>query len=536
MHREVVERNVELDVGVEQHQLPRDPRLLGILDQGLAPFRLLDFAGALQEGFEVAIFGDQLRRGLDADAGNAGNVVGGIAGQRLHLDHLLRRHAEFLDHLGYADAAILHGVVHDDAVGDELHQVLVGGHDGRGRAPFAGQPRIGRDQVVGLEAGLLQAGQVEGAHRLANEGELGNEVVRRRRPVCLVLRIDLVAEGDFRLVEDDGQMRRPVVLRHVAQQLPEHVAETEHRVDLQAIRLAVQGRQRVIGAEDVGGAIDQEDVVALAGRFCGDRLGGLGLISLGGGALGGFRHGRNLGIFAPIDSLQSALCRDFCALCSTQSGCVHSSSVSPWLDGTPRDLTMATQLDTLTAKLRAIEAEIEVEMAKRREEMRFHLENRRIVFEQEASRLHREIKTRLSRYLLDAHPLVMLVTPVIYALVIPMALFDLAVMAYQAICFPVYGIPKVRRRDYLVFDRHHLAYLNALEKLNCAYCSYANGLAAFFREVAARTEVYWCPIKHARRVLGPHPHYQGFADFGDAEGFRKKINAMKDGVKIEGVA
>jgi hypothetical protein len=90
-----------------------------------------------------------------------------------------------------------------------------------------------------------------------------------------------------------------------------------------------------------------------------------------------------------------------------------------------------------------------------------------------------------------------------------------------------------RRRDYLVFDRHHLAYLNAIEKLNCAYCSYANGMAAFVREVAARTEVYWCPIKHARRVLGPHPHDQGFADFGDATGFREKIDAMKDGVKIE---
>jgi hypothetical protein len=52
---------------------------------------------------------------------------------------------------------------------------------------------------------------------------------------------------------------------------------------------------------------------------------------------------------------------------------------------------------------------------------------------------------------------------------------------------------------------------------------------AFAREVASRTEVYWCPIKHARRVLGPHPHYQGFADFGDAEGFRKHLD-LKDGV------
>lgn len=194
---------------------------------------------------------------------------------------------------------------------------------------------------------------------------------------------------------------------------------------------------------------------------------------------------------------------------------------------------MTTQLDTLMEKLRSVEAEIEVEMAKRREEMRFHLENRKIVFEREASQVHREIKTSAMRYLIDVGPLVILVAPVIYSLIIPMVLLDLGVMAYQAICFPVYRIPKVRRRDYLVFDRHHLAYLNAIEKVGCAYCSYANGLAAFFREVAARTEVCWCPIKHARRVLGPHPYYQGFADFGDADTYRAKIDAMKEGVRIE---
>lgn len=195
---------------------------------------------------------------------------------------------------------------------------------------------------------------------------------------------------------------------------------------------------------------------------------------------------------------------------------------------------MTTQLDTLMEKLRDVEAEIEVELAKRREELRFHFEKRRIVFEQEVARLHRELKTRLSRYIIEANPLTVLTAPVIYSLIVPIALLDLSVMAYQAICFPVYRIPKVRRRDYLVFDRHHLAYLNAIEKFNCAYCSYANGAIAFVREVASRTEVYWCPIKHARRVLGPHPHYQGFADFGDAEGYRTKIRQLEHGMKIEG--
>jgi hypothetical protein len=195
---------------------------------------------------------------------------------------------------------------------------------------------------------------------------------------------------------------------------------------------------------------------------------------------------------------------------------------------------MTAQLDELMEKLRSVEAEIETALTKRREELRFRLDNHRIVFEQQVLRIHRAIKIRASRYFIDANPLIVLSAPVIYSLIVPFVLIDLWVMAYQAICFPIYKIPKVRRRDYLVFDRHHLAYLNIIEKINCAYCSYCSGAIAFVREVASRTEVYWCPIKHARRVLGPHPHYQGFADFGDAEQYREKLAQMKDGVKIEG--
>ncbi len=277
LHRELVERHIEFDLVVEQHQLPRDPRLFGVRDQRLAPLRLLDLAGALEQRFEVAIFDDQLRRGLDADAGHARHVVGGIARQGLHLDHLFGRYAEFLDHLGDADAAILHGVVHHDLVGHELHQILVRGNDGRGRAALASFARIGGDQIVGLETGLLETRQLEGAHRLTDQGKLRNQVIRRRRPVRLVVGIKRVAERDLGFVEHDGEMGRPVVLRHIAQQLPQHVAETEHGIDLQTVGFAVQRRQRVIGAENVGGAVDQKDVVALCGGPGRDRFGcGLG--------------------------------------------------------------------------------------------------------------------------------------------------------------------------------------------------------------------------------------------------------------------
>ncbi len=194
---------------------------------------------------------------------------------------------------------------------------------------------------------------------------------------------------------------------------------------------------------------------------------------------------------------------------------------------------MDARFAELQEKLRAAEAEIEAELTRRREALRFEVHNRRIVFENELHRLHRTMKTNALRYFANANPWVVLTAPVIYSLIVPVIILDIFVMIYQAICFPAYGIPKVRRRDYLVFDRHHLAYLNIIEKINCAYCSYFNQAIAFIREVASRTEVYWCPIKHARRVLGPHPHYAGFADFGDAQAYRERVAEMKDGVKPE---
>lgn len=81
----------------------------------------------------------------------------------------------------------------------------------------------------------------------------------------------------------------------------------------------------------------------------------------------------------------------------------------------------------------------------------------------------------------------------------------------------------MRRADYVWFDRIHLAYLNWLEALNCLYCGYANGVVAYVREMAGRTERYWCPIKHALRVSDPYRRYCQFLEYGDAEGYRARL-------------
>jgi hypothetical protein len=106
-------------------------------------------------------------------------------------------------------------------------------------------------------------------------------------------------------------------------------------------------------------------------------------------------------------------------------------------------------------------------------------------------------------------------------------LLDLFVSMYQAVCFPVYGIPKVRRNDYLVIDRKKLRYLNLLEGVNCLYCSYANGLLAYVVEIVARTEQHWCPIRHSRRIRNAHDRYSHFLPYGDAGAYREQIEKVR---------
>jgi hypothetical protein len=154
-----------------------------------------------------------------------------------------------------------------------------------------------------------------------------------------------------------------------------------------------------------------------------------------------------------------------------------------------------------------------------------------VKFEEHVLKRHRELKMRLSHYILGARPLMLITAPVIYSLILPFMLLDLFVTVYQWVCFPVYGMPLVRRSDYMVIDRGHLAYLNVIEKVNCMYCSYGNGVIAYVREVASMTEQYWCPIKHARRVIATHDRYRQFVDYGDAEHYRTELEVLRAQVR-----
>lgn len=188
---------------------------------------------------------------------------------------------------------------------------------------------------------------------------------------------------------------------------------------------------------------------------------------------------------------------------------------------------MIDRLESVFIAFREAEVNLLRELQRKQQEFYYEVRKGKVHFTEEAKVRQKDFLKRLAHFLGDAPLLVLLTVPVIWFCAIPIVFLDLVITIYQMICFPIYGIPKVRRADFILLDRHRLKYLNLIEKLNCQYCGYANGVFAYVTEIAARTEQYWCPIKHALGMKGVHSRYQHFFDYGDAEDYRARIEQVR---------
>lgn len=182
---------------------------------------------------------------------------------------------------------------------------------------------------------------------------------------------------------------------------------------------------------------------------------------------------------------------------------------------------MHKSINDILKRITDLQDDLEKVFEEQRARFQYHIDKRRVRFEAQALAKQREFKKGLLRYWRDSQLKTFLAAPVIYILVVPLLLLDVGLWLYQTICFPAFDMKKVKRADFIVIDRHQLAYLNGVEKVNCLYCGYANGLLSYAREIASRTEERWCPIKHARKIKDAHTRYPHFTDYGDAEGYRK---------------
>lgn len=192
---------------------------------------------------------------------------------------------------------------------------------------------------------------------------------------------------------------------------------------------------------------------------------------------------------------------------------------------------MKRRIENLISRIKELENELSLlldnELREIQERFRYTIERGKVRFQDGALATQKTFKKNLYRYLRESNLMFVLTCPIIYFLIFPLLLLDLFLTIYQILCFPIYQMKKVDRKDYVTIDRQHLAYLNLVEKANCMYCGYANGLLSYALEIGAKTEEYWCPIKHAKKTRVPHSRYQAFLEYGDAEGYKNKLSEFR---------
>lgn len=118
--------------------------------------------------------------------------------------------------------------------------------------------------------------------------------------------------------------------------------------------------------------------------------------------------------------------------------------------------------------------------------------------------------------------------PFILMMIIPLVILDFFLEIFHNVCFRLYDIPLIKRSDYIKIDRYKLKYLTLLDKINCTYCSYGNGLFHYASTIAGKIENYWCAIKHeqSKGFVNP-PHHKDFVKHNDRKAFDKKYNNKK---------
>lgn len=195
-----------------------------------------------------------------------------------------------------------------------------------------------------------------------------------------------------------------------------------------------------------------------------------------------------------------------------------------------KGVVMNPKIKEILAQISMLEDELKKEIEQEERQIPLKVKEGRVWFDTETLKRQRKELISVYRYLLEAPLLYILTAPIIYAVLVPGIILDLFVTLYMHINFRVYKIPLVRRSDYIVFDRQYLGYLNWIEKLNCLYCSYFNGLMAYAGEVAARTEQFWCPIKHAKKIAYRHRYYDNFVPYAD-EHYHQKLQQLREALR-----
>ena len=188
---------------------------------------------------------------------------------------------------------------------------------------------------------------------------------------------------------------------------------------------------------------------------------------------------------------------------------------------------MNDKIKEMIEEIEAMKMKLGEEIAQQEKDISYEIQNGYVKFEKEVIDKQKENMKNLLAWFGEIPLLHLLTSPLVYGMIIPAILLDVILFFYQQIIFRIYKFEFLKRSDYIIFDRQYLGYLNSIEKFNCMYCSYFNGLMHYASAIASRTELYFCPIKHAKKIAYEHEYYDEFLEYGVGNDYQKKLKSLR---------
>jgi len=193
---------------------------------------------------------------------------------------------------------------------------------------------------------------------------------------------------------------------------------------------------------------------------------------------------------------------------------------------------MNDRIKEMIEEIETMKKRLGEEIDKEEEYVNYENRNGYIQFEKEMFDRQKQNMMHLWEWFSEIPLIQLLSAPVVYIMIVPAVVLDIMLFIYHYVVSRVFRIEFGKRSDYVVFDRQYLGYLNVVEKLNCLYCTYFNGLMQYASSIAARTELYFCPIKHAKKIAYKHEFYDTFLSYGDGDEYQKKLKKLRKDLEI----
>jgi len=114
---------------------------------------------------------------------------------------------------------------------------------------------------------------------------------------------------------------------------------------------------------------------------------------------------------------------------------------------------MGTRIDEILAKIDSLNRALRQEQIKLFDKYGFYIKNKKVIFLEKFKSRNKLFRIPAWKYAIPKDIRHVLSIPFIYVMIVPAVILDIFLTIYNLTAMPLYRIPRVKRRDHIIFKR-----------------------------------------------------------------------------------